>query len=225
MIEPYYSDDYVTIYHGDCFGIIDGLTFDVIVTDPPYGIDASAKREQPNATQWEDIHGDDTTDAAAHLFDVIESSDYPAAVFGANNFPELLPHKGRWVCWDKRLSERADRMLGSAFELAWLNQRTGFAHMIRCLHGGLINANGRNHSRVHPTEKPVVVMRQLIELVGSSGVVLDPFAGSGTTLRAAKDLGRKAIGIELEERYCEVAARRCAQEVLPLFDTDPQNSR
>jgi len=215
MTDPYYQDDHVTIYHGDCFDIIDSLAFDVIVTDPPYGIDVSAKREQqPGATRWDDIYGDDTTDAASHLLDVIKSGDYPAGVFGANQFPELLPHKGRWVCWDKRLTERADRMLGSAFELAWMNQRTGFDHMIRCLHGGVINANGR--SRVHPTEKPVVVMRQLIELVGSAGVVLDPFAGSGTTLRAAKDLNRKAIGIEIEERYCEIAAKRCAQEVLPI---------
>ena len=69
----------------------------------------------------------------------------------------------------------------------------------------------------HPTEKPLPLMRHLLSVMSRTGdTVLDPFMGSGTTLRAAKDLGRKAIGIELEERYCEIAAKRMAQEVLPL---------
>jgi site-specific DNA-methyltransferase (adenine-specific) len=69
--------------------------------------------------------------------------------------------------------------------------------------------------RVHVTQKPETLLREIL-LVAPPGAVLDPFMGSGTTLRAAKDLGRKAIGIELEERYCEIAARRMGQEVLDL---------
>jgi site-specific DNA-methyltransferase (adenine-specific) len=69
----------------------------------------------------------------------------------------------------------------------------------------------------HPTQKPLGLIRRIVEsILPPGGVCIDPFMGSGTTLRAAKDLGRKAIGIEIEERYCEIAAKRMSQEVLPL---------
>lgn len=68
----------------------------------------------------------------------------------------------------------------------------------------------------HPTQKPVALMRWQLEMVKAVGVVLDPFMGSGTTLRAAKDLGLRAIGIEVEEKYCEVAVQRLSQEVLAI---------
>lgn len=210
---PYYEDDHVTIYHGDCLELVDRLAFDVIVTDPPYGING-ADRPQPGATQYADIVGDGDA-AIAEAFMRWLPSDMPAVVFGANCFPHALPHRGRWICWDKRLTVEADRMLGSAFELAWTNKCSGYDRIIRVLHGGVVNANGHNMTRVHPTEKPVKLLRQIIE-TEQSGVILDPFMGSGTTLRAAKDLGRKAIGIEIEERYCEIAARRMGQEVLAL---------
>ncbi len=207
----YYQDDHATIYHGDCLEIMDGLEFDVIVTDPPYGINATDHRSQPGAASWDAIVGDENTDMVAALFELI---DGPAVVFGANNFPELLPHRGRWICWDKRLTRQADKMLGSAFELAWVNTDSGKDRMLRCLHGGVVNANGHGLRRVHPTEKPVPMLAELIETVCPPGTILDPFMGSGTTLRAAKDLGRRSIGIEIDERYCEIAAKRLGQEVL-----------
>ena len=75
---------------------------------------------------------------------------------------------------------------------------------------------GIPYSRNHPTEKPVELMKWCVSKAKSEGLICDPFMGSGTTLRAAKDLGRKAIGIEIEEKYCEIAAKRLVQEVLPL---------
>ena len=212
-LEPYYSEAHATIYHGDSLEIMPQLDFDVVVTDPPYGIDAHI-RPQPGAIQYEAIIGDSDTDAAAALFGMLDPATH-AVIFGANNFPELLPHKGRWICWDKRLTVAADRMLGAAFELAWTSAETGYGQMIRCLHGGVVNANGHNLARVHPTEKPVPMLRELISKC-PEGIILDPFMGSGTTLRAAKDLGRQSIGIEIEERYCEISAKRLAQEVLDL---------
>ena len=74
----------------------------------------------------------------------------------------------------------------------------------------------KNDGAVHPTQKPLALMRWCLEFFPNAKTILDPFMGSGTTLRAAKDLGRKAIGIEIEERYCEIAAKRMVQEVLPL---------
>ena len=104
-------------------------------------------------------------------------------------------------------------MLGIAFELAWTSRTHGFDKMFRVLHGGVVNAN--DGKRVHPTEKPISLLREIIATIfDEARIILDPFMGSGTTLRAAKDLGRKAIGIEIEERYCEMAAKRMAQEVL-----------
>jgi len=210
-VTPYYEDESCVIYHGDCRDIMPELDFDVIVTDPPYGVD-SHERRQPGAVQHSPMHNDSDDVLAAALFAML-LADMPAVVFGANHWPHLLPHKGRWICWDKRLTVAADKMLGSAFELAWCNKATGYDKMVRVLHGGGVNDNNPGRPRVHPTEKPVRLLRHIIDDM-PPGVILDPFMGSGTTLRAAKDLGRKAIGIELDRKYCDIAVKRLAQQVL-----------
>jgi len=80
----------------------------------------------------------------------------------------------------------------------------------------MLKASERDQQREHPTQKPVALMKWALSFFPNAQWVIDPYMGSGSTLRAAKDLGRKAIGIEIEERYCDVAARRCAQEVMEL---------
>jgi DNA modification methylase len=210
---PYYQDEHVTLYHGDCRELLPLMPkVDLVLTDPPYGI--GWEGHPKSDIKWQSIANDTSTSVVEFLFGWLEPSQN-AVVFGANCFPGLLPHRGRWLCWDKRCSEKADRMLGSPFELAWINKRSGFDSMFRVLHGGVVNKNGGK--RVHPTEKPITLMSQIIQvLYPESSTIIDPFAGGGTTLRAAKDLGLSCVGIELEEKYCEVTANRMRQEVLGL---------
>lgn len=199
----YYTDDRITIYHGDCRELLPSLTFDYIVTDPPYGID------HVPSSYWEHqrITGDNTTFDPGHLL-----TAKGAVLFGANHYAHRLPPSAGWIVWDKR--DRVSRRLpGSDAELAWTNiltQLRVFVHV-------WIPHTLRTEPAYHPTQKPVALMRQIIqELPDPNSVVCDPYMGSGTTLRAAKDLGYRAIGVETEERYCDIAATRCAQEVLTV---------
>jgi DNA modification methylase len=211
-MKPYYDHNGITIYHGDCREVLPQIEkVDLVLTDPPYGISQHINNP-PGRTQFAPIIGDD---APPDLRGILT---YPAHVvsFGANCYPDQLPFRGRWICWDKRVNPKADAMLGSPFELAWTNKSSGFDIMIRLMHGGVVNQDRREGSRFHPTQKPVGLFRQIMEIFPDAQAILDPFMGSGTTLVAAKNLGRRAIGIELEEKYCEIAAKRLAQEVLPL---------
>ena len=217
--KPYYEQDNITIYHGDCREILPHLPkVDLVLTDPPYGIDY--------VPEWKKWNGD-KSDFSPIIndnkpFDPSPFLKFPTVVlFGANYYSDRLPIGG-WICWDKRLDEKKDRMFGSPFELAWFTSKNTAAKskMIRVLHGGVINAdsvNGNNEKRVHPTQKPIEVMKRIVLSFTHEGdTVFDPFMGSGTTLVAAKQLGRKAIGIEIEEKYCEIAVKRLSQGVLPL---------
>jgi len=200
---PYYQDDHVTIYHGNCREMLPMLTFDVIVTDPPYGINFAGYNHGK-------VHGDIDDEAARWLL----ANTSPMVVFGVNHFPEYLPSRGAWSCWDKRTNENADKMFGSPFEMIWVSGKDRPGKIYRIMHGGVVNADGGGVKRDHPTQKPVTLMVRIIGDWATAGVIADPFMGSGTTLRAAKDLGRQAIGIEVDERYCEIAAKRMGQEVL-----------
>jgi site-specific DNA-methyltransferase (adenine-specific) len=213
-VRPYYSDDRVTIYHGDSRLIWPMLPkCDLLLTDPPYGIAFNATEQQlPGATERDRIKGDDDIELARWLCGMLWHAE-EAVIFGANCFPQLLPHRGRWICWDKRITEAADKMLGSAFELAWCSRTSGFDRIVRKLHGGVVNADGGK--RVHPTQKPSGLFKQIIgDMFPKAETIVDPFMGSGSVLLAAKLEGRKAIGIEVEEQYCEAAAKRLSQGVL-----------
>lgn len=201
--KPYYSDDLVTIYHGDCREWMPEA--DLLVTDPPYGIAVETDRTKTfglwrSRREWMPVHGDDGPfDPSAFL------SFGRIVLWGGNNFAPSLPIGG-WLVWDKVNAPP----LGSPCEMAWTNvTRRIFLYREP-------RPSTDAGAVLHPTQKPVALMRWSIDRVGGTGTILDPFMGSGTTLVAAKSLGRKAIGIEIEERYCEIAARRCSQEVLGL---------
>ncbi len=223
-VKPYYERGGITIYHGDCREILPSLEYDCVLSDPPWGTKTATNAQRfsskHNSPWWGNawnhavivaqspVIGDDME------FDPRPFTCKPAILWGANNFTRHLEHSNGWLIWDKRqgIEDVAEKgwPLGEA-ELAWTNVR-GSTRVFRNLWFGLLRTQERGEF-YHPTQKPLALMRWCIEFL-PSGVILDPFMGSGTTLRAAKDLGRKAIGIEIEEKYCEIAAKRLSQEVL-----------
>jgi site-specific DNA-methyltransferase (adenine-specific) len=197
-MKPYYEDGLVTIYHGDCREWMPEA--DVVVTDPPYGIDFAG---QP--TKWQRRAGQEPEAWDVPFEDIgsIVDAAPVVCIWGANYY--ALPVSRGWLAWIK---PDAPPSMGS-IEFAWTNLDRNARHIVYSI--GATNAE-----RVgHPTQKPLAVMRWTVAGM-PEGTVLDPFMGSGSTLVAAKSLGRKSIGIEIEERYCEIAATRCSQEVLGL---------
>lgn len=210
MTAPYYSDEHVTLYHGDCREITEWLDADVLVTDPPYGIGWVSAWRTPTE-RFNKINGDETTTARDAM--LLSWGDRPALVFGTWRMSRPAGVRQRLV-WAKG----DDPGLGD-LAMPW-----GYGdEEIYVMGRGWTGARRTNVYRVpkvhhannpgHPTPKPETLMLDLIARC-PDGTVADPFAGSGSTLVAAKQLGRKAIGVELEERYCEIAARRLSQGVL-----------
>jgi site-specific DNA-methyltransferase (adenine-specific) len=198
---PYYSEGGIAIYHGDCREILPRVEADILVTDPPYGIDFAGtptKWQRRAGKQAEDWDRDTVPEVPA-----IAARFREAFVWGGNYY--ALPPSRGWLCWIK---PDAPPSMGS-FELCWTSRDAVARHVTRTI-------SATNHERVgHPNQKPLVVMTFTLSFAGE-GVIVDPFAGSGSTLVAAKEMGRRAIGIEMDERYCEMAARRLGQGVLAL---------
>lgn len=212
----YYQDDYVQLFHGDCLTEHrEWLEADVLVTDPPYGISYESKfqRNKKLVKMGRPIVGDNTL--AARDAALGSWGERPAIVFGRWDAARPAMTRARLI-WDKGntvgmgdlsmpwgRSDEEIYILGSGFK----GKREG--NVIR---SQMLMSADRDRPD-HPTPKPIGLMVKLIEKC-PPGTIADPFAGSGSTLRASKDLGRKAIGVELDERYCEIAARRLQQEVL-----------
>lgn len=215
MTQPYYQDDAVTLYHGDCLEIDAWLQADVLVSDVPYGIDyRSNQRRQALARS---IAGDKDTTARDEVLQrwSANNDDRPALIFGTWRIARPTGTRAVLV-WDTKGA------LGmGAMDIPWKPAHQEIYVIGKGFTGrrdsdvltvAPVQSLGYN-GRVHPHEKPVDLLLRLIDKC-PAGVVADPFAGSGSTLVAAKQLGRKAIGVELEERYCEVIAKRLAQGVL-----------
>lgn len=224
MTSAYYQDDLVTLYHGDCLSVTAWLEADVLIADPPYGR-AWRQGRLSARHRADDSHGGiagdsstDTRDTALELW-----GKRPAIIFGDLMLPpprgvkQVLVYRKpldagmRGATAGFRRDAEAVYLLGK-----WRSGIGGESSVLttaKPLVGSPVGLAGRTG---HPHTKPGDVMARLVAL--SDGVVADPFAGSGSTLVAAKALGRRAIGVELEERYCEIAAGRLAQDVLPLGD-------
>ena len=214
-MKPYYEHNGITIYHGDCREIVPELAFaGLVLTDPPYGIGhatdyASRGRDVlTHATDYAPVFGDDQPFDPTWLLEVGAAR----VLWGANYFANKLPVMSGWLVWDK---ERPDTLDQATCELAWTDCVKG-CRRFRYLWHGMMRAG--DDVLCHPTQKPVALMRWCMNLRWTEqyASVLDPYMGSGTTLRAAKDCGKSAIGIEISEEYCEIAAKRLAQETLFL---------
>lgn len=221
-MKPYYSDDSVTLYHGDCREVSEWRKADVLVTDPPYGIDYHSNARRVEGGMARSIKGDKDTTARDYVLDhftyvdlASDTQQSPALVFGTWRIPR--PAATRQVLiWDTKGA------LGmGAMDLPWKPSHQEIYVLGRGFTGrrdsdvlthAPVQAMASN-GRLHPHEKPIGLMQALINKC-PLGIIADPFAGSGSTLVAAKQLGRKAIGVELDERYCEIAAKRLAQDTL-----------
>lgn len=251
MSEPYYQDEHVTLWHGDCRDHSEWARADVLVTDPPYGISYRSNRRRARLAR--SIHGDQDTSlrdwvlrewsttcpacggsgspqspsAAMFLGECVTcagkgrvpDSGRPALVFGTWRMPR--PHGTHTrLIWDTKgalgmgnlsvpwkPSDQEIYVIGHGFT----GRRTS-----NVLSYAPVQSMARN-GREHPHQKPIALMRDLIAKC-PVGAIADPFAGSGSTLVAAKALGCKAIGVELDERYCEVIAKRLAQGVLDFAE-------
>ena len=225
----YYQDEHVTLYHGDCLAEHrEWLDADVLVTDPPYGIgweshtgsQYGSANGAPTAAMGRArlISGDNDTsvrDAALESW-----SQRPAIVFGSWRAvrPESVSHR---LIWHKK--GHPPGPLNAAFmsqdEEIYILGR-GFRKSSPPLRSVIATTESRPaevRAVGHPTPKPIPLMETLVDRC-PPGVIADPFAGSGSTLIAARNLGRKAIGVELEEKYCEIIAKRLDQQVID-FDS------
>lgn len=228
----YYSDALVTLYHGDCRDILPNIgVCDLLLTDPPYGVGFQSGRGD-----HERIAGDDgSLPLSAWLSLALKQirRGRHAYIFGAKPsdiHPDMALCGFAELVWDKTVVGMGDlsspwapqheNILFGVQEISKANRAKNYgAHAARLRKGSVLRVQRGQSSQTlrHPTEKPVELLRILIESSSTFGeTVLDPFAGSGSTLAAAVAEGRKSVGIELEERYCEVAAKRLSQTALNL---------
>lgn len=232
-MKPYYDEGGIQIYHGDCREVLPEIQADAVVADPPYGCGLyesdQAVLSKELVEQW------------VRQYASVAVFGYPERLVGL-----CPVQPSEWIVWrPTNARQRGFNLHGLWREVEcvaiwgdcdWGHLRqprvetttpmpAAIGHLDAPLREGDArmgdlwtdespNLNPNQRGRFHPNEKPVSVMRRLVEVAG--GVVVDPFMGSGTTLRAAKNLGREAIGIEIEERYCEIAVKRLAQEVLDV---------
>lgn len=223
-MKPYYDEGGITIYHGDCREILPHLQkVDLLLTDPPYGVGLGAHKDASETRpgvglkkQRYESYNDTPENYRAVIVPAIATALSLATrgmVFFADKMAWLLPQadaltavyipagQGRTPWGFRNLAHIA--LYGTAPDLNLGAKNTA------------LRSTASSEKNGHPCPKPVEWMTWAVDLGSRPGdTILDPFMGSGTTLRAAKDLGRKAIGIEIEERYCEIAVKRLAQGVL-----------
>jgi DNA modification methylase len=230
VTKPYYQDDLVTLYHGDSLEVLPGLgsgSAHHVVTDPPYILQAGSSGKVGSKTGgWADMMN------ASYWFtawykECARILRGTGSLWSFGNWRTLpamqraaidadLPATSLLV-WDKAsIGPAGPQALRSQHEICMVMAKEAFKLPDRS-QGDVLRVQGfQNKSTGHPAEKPIALLRRVTELTGAGpgDVILDPFTGSGTGLVAARELGMRAVGIEAEERWCEVAAERLAQQTL-----------
>ena len=239
--EPYYQDDHVTIYHGDAFDLLHHLSgVDAVVTDPPYSSGGAFRGDRAQQTTVKYVNSDTHAYRPEFGGDSRDQRGFLAWSTMWLNASRKASRPGAVLCsfidW-RQLPIMTDAVQAGGW--TWRNLATWWKPGIRMIRGQfsasaeyvVYGTNGPADSdfdggpqnvfrckpdsdRDHIAQKPTDVMRWVLSVVPPRSLVLDPFMGSGATLRAAKDLGHTAIGIDVDERYCKVAAARMRQEVL-----------
>ena len=225
---PYYADESCTIYCGDCREILPTLgRFDLMLTDPPYELTASGGGIGAQRDYLSDI--EDFTDGG---FD-----------------ETILEHASNWICFCAK-TQLPSLLVRAALMPRWMlvtwnkpnptplcngNYLPDTEYIVHGCQAKRIFGEFRDKSRfivhpaqqhnLHPNEKPLPVVGKMIRVGSLKGeVIIDPFMGSGTTLLSAKLNGRRAVGIEISERYCEIAAQRLRQKVLNFLEAPSEDS-
>lgn len=193
---------------------------DLVVTDPPYGIGVDVTMNKQAGTQhgkaaapkaFYEATGWDNEIPPPEVFAEIFRISKNQIIFGGNYFVEYLTNSPCWIVWDKNNGSNGF----ADCELAWTSFKTA-VRKVKHTWNGMIQEDMKNkEARWHPTQKPVPVMSFCIENYSEPDqIIFDPFAGSGTTLVAAKQLGRKWLGCELSEKYCKIGEERLRQDYL-----------
>lgn len=221
-MEPYYQDDWVSIWHGDCREVLPdgaGLDAEVLLTDPPYGINGGRGGDARDFAKGAYVTSgwcDDEDYVRRVVVPVIDGLlsvvNRGAITPGVRNLFHYPRPDDMGCLWTPAGATHGPWGFQTFHPVLF------YGRDFRAGKGALPSGKQVTESAErngHPCPKPLGAWKWLLDKVSLPGeVILDPFMGSGTTLRAAKDLGRRAIGIEIEERYCEIAVRRMGQEVL-----------
>lgn len=243
-MQPYYEHNGVTIYHGDCFEVLPELSgIGALITDPPYSSGGAYRGDrargvvekyvQTGTIAYRPEFAGDTRDQRAFLMwaslwlnvarNVSDAGAIVACFTDWRQLPTLSDalQIGGWVwrglaVWSKKFGRPTPGRFSNACEYVLYGSNGPWPAREVYPPGIFECSTPSDAERQHIAQKPEAVMRWIMQVVPPGALVVDPFMGSGTTLRAAKDCGCRAIGIESDEAYCETAAKRCEQEVLAL---------
>jgi len=198
--------------------LMNGQKADMVFTDPPYGMHLDTDYSKlPNsnrmgkAKNYDNVKGDndDFTNELINTIFACFNDCKEIFIWGADYFAELLPNKndGSWIVWDKRVEEKFDKMIGSAFELCW--SKSKHQRKIARFNNTLFSGEQDAKNKVHPTQKPIKLASWFLEQWSEKdNLIADLYLGSGTTMVAAHQLKRICYGMELDPKYCQVILNR-----------------